>query len=917
MKLLINILLWINLYFLSPFVLAAVQYPSEFSEFFSETELKIHVIVAGERLGQDIVATVNYESFSLQKESAGDLALREFLQQKGLKSSAIDKILSDAYAGILSDPECQKRLSHCILSTENGDPRYIFDFDGASLKIFVPATALNDAVDNREYEEAMNEANSLINWANLYAYTDLSGEQFLTLSNLTTLGLPLGYLTLDTQYKTEESELKVYTATYDAEYNNYRVQAGLNEYNFSFNSTDVLNNGAQFAGYGLFLGSSKNLVKGKREALQRIYFFAPQNGQLEIYRDDRLIFNKVVNEGKQFVSYAELPGGVYEITILLKVAGQVVSTETRQVVNNNSFSLLTGEFDYVVGVGRIDDDTSDIDNELKYKGNYAKAATSYRFNDHFIFSTGVTLDEDDQLYQVGGNFFFGDKLVIDYVASFFSDNETYQAANLSYAPFFVDFRDFNYDLSNPSVRLSSQLYGTNSYQDIGIGISGSLFDSSGYLRYSLYSFDMGWQSDERFSNERWMLTGGLSRQLSNGNISVNFDYFEDDDNQSELRTNISWTHNFEDNKSAQVSVNLDKDGFSYNTNTLRAEIDGERWYVNGATGITIDKDNEITGDVSATAVGDTDYVRANAYAYTSDQGVSTLSGSLSGTQIVTTNSVDLTKDKARSFVKINQNMDLDEDSNAEDVKYTITKDGQYSHRADLGQKTKIVKLDEYKHMELILDDSSNSVDIEQKRHQKFIHPGTFYQIEAKGASLQSQIIILEDFYGNPVQQVQCVGDGCVNIETLSDDGVIRVNYRKSLPYRLVSRKGLCIFDEQNLDNYSYGYCLPGLETSKEQANWRLSSNLLKNNDYSELLIYLGKFQKGQEASNITDRLTSLDIAFKNIDVANDVYIYIIQDKEFSQAQRTLLQDLDAYVLLRSSEIDLLTIKESLRFKNGV
>nr|AKN35921.1 CFA/I fimbrial subunit C precursor (Colonizationfactor antigen I subunit C) [Vibrio splendidus] len=314
-------------------------YPEEFQDFFVETPQKIYVVVAGDKGGEDVNALVNYDTFRLRDHPTDIQVFSQFLEGKGLNDRAVKRIVSDMQRGVSSDESCGGRLSSCVPDTSDGQTKFVFDFDSSSLKIFIAPHALRDDLDEVMYESAINRQQAIVNWANLYAYTDLSQQEQVTLSNQTTLGLPMGHLYFDTEYTSSDNEFDVYTALYDVEYEDLRLQAGRNRYNPTFNSTDYLNNGASFMGDYIQLGSSTNLLKGKESAQQRIYFYAPQNGQLELYRDDRLILNKVVSEGKQYISYADLPKGAYTATLLLKVAGKTVLTETRQIVNNNQFSL--------------------------------------------------------------------------------------------------------------------------------------------------------------------------------------------------------------------------------------------------------------------------------------------------------------------------------------------------------------------------------------------------------------------------------------------------------------------------------------------------------------------------------------------------------------------------------------------------
>lgn len=900
--------------------IANVYHPSEFSDFFSEVESKIHIVVAGDNNGDEITAVVNYDTFKIVGNSSSEVELRHFLKTKSIKNNIIDGIINDAIKGISTDSECITALNTCVLGeSENKTSRYVFDFDNSVLKIFIPATAVENNAEF-EYVSPFSQESSLINWSNLYAYTNFDGEEQINFSNLTTIGLPLGFLTFDTQYQSQDSEFDIYAATYDVEFKGNRILIGRNYYNPSFNSTDFFNNGATLAGDSFLIGSSSNLLKGKKDLAQKIYFYAPQNGQLEVRRGNQLILNKVIGEGKQFISYDDLPKGAYEVTITLKAAGdQVIFTEKRQIVNNNKFSLLTGDFDYVFGFGKLDNYLDDYATD--YDSAYGKFLINYRLAEHITLGAGVTSDKNDQMYQLGGSLFWGDNLSIDYSASLFSESELYQTARLSFSPFFIDFSKFDYNLDDISDRLSSQLYSQENYQNIGVGLSGNLFKTLIYLRYGLYSTD--YRTDPLASSTRSLdqkvISGGLSRKLWDGYLSLNIDYFDNDFGDvsdylaepSQLQVNLTWTYEFGDGISSQVSANGDRNGFVSNTNYLRAEKVEKNWYSNLSAGATVDKDFLTLGDFSATFVGETDYINVNGYGYLNDEGVSTFSGGLSGTQIVSSTGVDFTKEKSRSFLLIDKEVKQMDEQQIGTINYSLAETGRRPYRTEFKNDRELVKLEDYRDIELTIDESGHNVDIDGKKYKTFSHPGTVNKFSTKIATLLSQILVLDDINGKPITHAQCIGDGCVNIEPLSEDGVYRVNYRHDKPYRIISRKGLCIYESSSEEAYAKGYCLPGLEKEKTDTTWQETSQLFDDNESNKLLVYLGKFKENIELDKIIDDLNRLSISFKKLTVNSEVYIYILHEREFNQAQRKLLQELDAYVLLRSSEIDLLTINSSI------
>ncbi|MEZ8127053.1 TcfC E-set like domain-containing protein [Vibrio splendidus] len=883
-------------------------YPEEFQDFFVETPQKIYVVVAGDKGGEDVNALVNYDTFRLRDHPTDIQVFSQFLEGKGLNDRAIKRIVSDMQRGVSSDESCGGRLSSCVPDTSDGQTKFVFDFDSSSLKIFIAPHALRDDLDEVMYESAINRQQAIVNWANLYAYTDLSQQEQVTLSNQTTLGLPMGHLYFDTEYTSSDNEFDVYTALYDVEYEDLRLQAGRNRYNPTFNSTDYLNNGASFMGDYIQLGSSTNLLKGKESAQQRIYFYAPQNGQLELYRDDRLILNKVVSEGKQYISYADLPKGAYTATLLLKVAGKTVLTETRQIVNNNQFSLKKGSMDYVLGAGFFDQN----DDSQSDAYNYVRGLANYRLTEQLQVGAGVTSNSDSQYYQISSAYMPNNHASLEYVGGRYSEGDVFHTARLSYDPFFVDYRQLVLTRdSDQEHRLVNLMYGESNYRDIGVGISGNLWGSTGYLRYS---HNTSSSVDGLSSYGSQTVSGGVFYTLPTGQISLSVDYTNPVDYDDELRTTLSYTLDIGDGLSTQFSVYGDEHGLDKNTNYLRMNRNHGNWFSNASLGASVDRDAQTMSDLSGSLSGHNQHINATAYGYMNDSGTQSLSGGLSGTQIFSLEGVDTTYEKSRAFAKVSKHFNGAGDNPG--VRLVVTKDGKYQQNREILQETSVIKLDDFASQELTLDQGSNNVDIEGNRLNVFTLPGSYYHLEAQVIELLSRVVILDDVNDKPIDSLQCIGDGCVSVEPLSDDGVYRVNYKKDIPYRLVSHKGLCIYDPQAISHYTNGYCLPGIE-SEAMKRWPDSSKLLEQVEREELLVYLGRFKAGTESDGIKRRLDTHSIRYKAIEVAGEAFFYVMDKQEFMPAQIDLLEKLDAYVLLRNAEVDLLTIHTELGNKNEV
>jgi hypothetical protein len=69
------------------------------------------------------------------------------------------------------------------------------------------------------------------------------------------------------------------------------------------------------------------------------------------------------------------------------------------------------------------------------------------------------------------------------------------------------------------------------------------------------------------------------------------------------------------------------------------------------------------------------------------------------------------------------------------------------------------------------------------------------------------------------------------------------------------------------------------------------------------LLYLGKYESRQEALAIIDRLKEVGLIAQSVSVGQSLYLYVQPSEAFSVAQRTTLDDLDAYIVLNDAGVD--------------
>jgi hypothetical protein len=568
----------------------------------------------------------------------------------------------------------------------------------------------------------------------------------------------------------------------------------------------------QLDGDVIGIGRSQNLLIGDSMRQQQYEYYAPQSGTLNIYRGDELILSRVVNEGMQSISYYDLPRGVYSVLIELNVAGQIIQSESLQIVNNNRYVLPLGEWDYVASLGQFDkEDTAPDESYHSYEREFARAAVNYRASPSWFLGAGFVSDHQDQYWQLGTSLYFGENISLDYTGGLFSSQENYQILTLNYRPFSLDLRRFDANTPDRGYRLSQALFGDSGYRDISFSTYGSLFGIQGYLRHSHYLSENSTRSTSDVSIYKQKLTTlGLSHPFLTGNLSLTANYTRSPSSQDQFSLAISWSKRLGDSVSIQTNTYFDNDGFSRSINSANFSYQDNAQSASASAGIEFDKDYQTSSNLSATYLTEQKFANLSTYAYLSDSGSRSLSANLSSTQIVTGDDLTFTNEKGRAFAKIDIE-DMNKVQLASPLYANITEDTEYSHRIRIENSDALIALEEYDQVTLQLDQGGNNIELNQQSLDEFVKPGSLITLAAQLYPLNSHVIVFDDIFNQPIDDLTCIGEGCINIEPLSDDGVYRINYRRNKPARFLSSKGLCIFDQRALNDYSYGFCLPSVQ----------------------------------------------------------------------------------------------------------
>ncbi|QUJ69957.1 TcfC E-set like domain-containing protein (plasmid) [Photobacterium sp. GJ3] len=372
--------------------------PDDFKALFDFKQKNVELIFT-DKSSDSLPMFVNYDTVKLNSEQQKQAFIQE-LKRLHIKQSLITDIMYDFEQGAKNSADCEGTLSQCIVTPD----RYstLYDYYSNKLYLWVNPNYLetdSNISSQQEYAESKKDNYTLINHFN--AYSNTNNEFDNTSFNFyddSIIGLKYGYLDTQTGYFIHmggDDDFDLDRMQYNYEFDRYRFQVGYNSTTDNFNATDVLfkmNNTSEIA-FGF--GTSSNLLKSQSRVTQKIFYFAPKSGVLNIYRDGRIILQKNVPSGQGLITNNELPKGRYDVILELKVGDDVVYKETRTIFNTNDDQLATGNFDYLISTGIYKKDSdlntdsflgkinTEVDGE-----SFIRTGISYRAADYLLLSIG-------------------------------------------------------------------------------------------------------------------------------------------------------------------------------------------------------------------------------------------------------------------------------------------------------------------------------------------------------------------------------------------------------------------------------------------------------------------------------------------------------------------------------------------------
>nr|WP_253825767.1 TcfC E-set like domain-containing protein [Vibrio sp. RE86] len=821
---------------------------------------------------------VSFETIKLDGTNQDSInSFKQYLEKNAISREFQQKILDDLLIGLDDRNLCLGNISECQIYPETYE--LVHNYNDKELYLFVAPEVLSyqSRSSANKYHNAESKNNGLINSFDLFVSAYEEQDSLVSLNDDTILGLPYGYLKSDVNVTNSDSGSEVYEAAYHLDVDAYSIKAGHFEFEPEVNSTDFLNNTARLSQNSILFGSSEKLLVGGVNSDKMLNFYVPTSGSVQVFRDDRLIYQNNVSEGQNSISYNELPRGRYEARLEVSSGGEVINSQVYQVYNSNSDSLAEGELDYVFSAGMFADSNFQNESDIVSVENdpYAKFLANYQVNRSFQIGIGGLVSDLGSMKTVGGAYNLIDlNLTAEAVYSQF-DNASIVTANLGVPYVNVSYEELNNKNGDP---VASFMYGHADYARLSINSSYS-FDR-GQSIYAVYSLNndtslTGINAGEE-QESQFVSVGYSTPTILDSRLNLNVDYT---DATNETSLSLLWTVPLSEAVDAITGVTSSDTAISQFKTTVRRSdlIDSDSFNTSLEVSNTYDRgQNDMYQDALLSADGSNEYANMNGSISLSTNSGSGINASLSSSQVATKSGIYVTNRKAPAYTLIDIDEKESEDRMGEEKGYfALKKQGKDNSQFIVYEDQTIVPLQDYSAYSATFD--SESVDLFNSGDSEvdlFSHPGSVATLAPKISRVVSFITSFNDIAEKPISSIECTGEGCLEVNEMTD-GVYRVTVLEGLNFELTSKNSQCLlpykFTSTNQLNFGQNYCLPIADSQQMHT--------VKIEDETLHAYYLGAYQTSDELTKAVIKLESLGYKLIQKSVGEFKAIYIARTDE--------------------------------------
>ncbi|HDY7994284.1 TPA: TcfC E-set like domain-containing protein [Vibrio vulnificus] len=902
MKGVYNILICISLILSSSAFSIGVNVPAGFEDFFAyqKQTLKLKQLNGEYR---DVALLVAYDSVKLGDDTSENAKLKKMLLSNNVKPQYVTKILDDLKDGVtVKNNACtEKVLSNCVLVPKNEDYALVLDYDNKRLLFFISPNLVNkiESKIDSKYQQTKKDTPATINHFSIDFDKYDDSDFNYSFNDELLFGLSYGHVQSEVQYQSYSGEFDVYKLAYHLDFEKYSLRVGQFIGHESMNSTDFLREGSTLNGVTertIDFGSSDNLLLGKKNENKQLYFFSPSVGRLIVKDADngRLLLNRNTAPGQQFVSYSELPYGIYDVVLEIRNNDSLLLQEAHTIYNKRSDSLALNNYDFLLSFGQLESKNI-VDKEQEDELMFARGLTSLKVHNSTLLGLGVTGSDLGAIATAGLVFDLPWNLSIESTYNYANSGESHFNTTLNLGFLTTSYQEYN---GGSNSNLASTLYGYGNFKRAYIGSSFKLFNLGQARLSGAYNFN---QSDITSINyENYSFSFGLGRQINNYvRMDVNLGY-----------TTNSLQENFELDKldgTLSVTINLNpQDSIFYrstfhgynrqvssirNTLSTSSIIDGENYSDYGEVSHVYNNVSESSARVDASYSGNyrNDYLRANGLITVDTQGKRGASLGFDSSQIFANGKGYATANKSSSYgiVDLNRNGGQQRPNDSNKLKAYLTvkdNDGQLKKISVYNYQT-IIPMDDYQQYAIELNTDVGDLQNRGRDYTSgYSYPSSVIQLTTNVGITKKVISGFKDIFDTPITNLTCDGVGCLDIYEIYE-GVFDITVFDELPFTLKADGLVCEFEiYQNKTNYGTNYCFPELKLGELK--------LVSGHPEKEKLVkYLGEYYKDSNILNYVSSMESDDIQIYMVDKRERVAIYVSYEDEMILSNRQL-NDMD-------------------------
>ncbi|MGF1683981.1 CS1-pili formation C-terminal domain-containing protein [Photobacterium minamisatsumaniensis] len=898
------------------------QVPEGFDDLFELERVNARIIINDEA-SVTLPAMMGLGSVTVIVEDK--VALAEFFERQYVNAKLSQQIVSDLVRGVNDSVHCKGRRATCQIAESGWNTvQYVVVREQKTLRVIVPDSGMATVQSQERYIDDKTGENALVMHHRLSADGGSEGSPQLYYQNEAFLGLYGGYIRADLNATTDEDNSEgayVYLDELAANYltGEHRIKFGFTSENVPrvWNGTAFLDTEEDLSVLEASAGTTRELKFKNSTQRPRIYFSITQAGRLFVRREDGTpVFEQNVSAGQNFVSYDDLPNGISTLTFEVRAGERVLYEQVHKIYNTTSSQMASGEWDYFFAVGKL------YDQEVVSNEFVANQIEDYQYEAFTEARAATQLTQDLKLgfgvFNTAQDYFA--KLAFTYqpIADFaweglyghFSDESYYLQSTLTFLGVRFNASRFTDRTDTPQeMTFSNYLFGYGSNSQLTAGYAHPVGAGRAYISYSYFESEgldsiMLDNDDEILSRYESLTAGYTFSAWQNSTVDVSVTYSDDEDTlgmeSDEFAFALSVSLPLSRSAYASYSLNLDENSQSHRIAAGNSYTISPDASVSLEVGSIYDGfdggDDDLSVDASASGYYGNDYLSGSAFTYGDDDSFN-VSANINASSVVTLDGIYQTRKRAESYLLV-ENVgagsaaSIDKGQSDFLTVANLKGNGDSAGRLLLDSDEVIYPLARYQEYQVTLDEAASDYHNRgESGTAASSYPGTMVRLNVDMREIKSYISIFNDIEGNPVDMVECRGEGCVGVEVLTE-GVFKFRVSAGLPFELRTSAQRCLIpspDTFSTQNLGQNFCMPVFD--EEEGGLRLSRG-----EGGGYFYYVGEFNDTSVIETYEKSLQGEPLTFIRHQVGKRIFLFIETTERLANVHRQTISALGQYAL---------------------